>query len=202
MTKRNDILRLDLRDPENVIHAGHDYGGPLKLFHRTDTTHADPVHDEYLVIKWPAYTQWSGRGARASSKTEYWLVKVTSVPNAATRYTVVERIKSIEPGRKRSLVSALTEEADTLYHEKIGLGDALGLVCDGFTSLLLTPSPTQLRLCGVILDLDDQINSRKTTKTARKSYTSAMLRRAVELVNTLVKFPDKAARNAWIKAKA
>lgn len=118
MTIRDTWL-LDLRKPDQVKRSGHDYGGPLKLHHRDRN---------YLIIKWPSYSQWSGVGCRASNKTTYFLLRIIEEdPMARTLGTrpswkmeghvrAVE-VKQIEPGRKRTLIKALVEECKKLADE-------------------------------------------------------------------------------------
>lgn len=112
---RARIRHLDCRDPDRVRQPGVDHGGPLKLVHRTDPDNAFPVLGEFIVVKWPAYTQWSGRGERSANATEYWLMEVTEEASDENHHlTTCRVVREIEPGRKRSLVSALKDAADRL----------------------------------------------------------------------------------------
>lgn len=122
MSKTGEIYHLRLGNPKKVDRRGHDYGGALKLHHRTDDgSNAYPITDEIIIVKWPSYSQWSGVGHRESNKVEYWMLRVVTEPDESV-YTECEFIKGIDPGRKRSLVKAFVKEADTLYHEESGSG--------------------------------------------------------------------------------
>ncbi len=115
-----DVWLLDLRNPDRVEHSGHGYGGPLKLYHRDRN---------YIIIKWPSYTQWSGVGCRDSNQTTYFLLRITEEDPMIDRSFVGKppkkwpgwakaiKVKEIEPGRKRSLVKALVEECKKLADE-------------------------------------------------------------------------------------
>ena len=99
---------LDLRDPERVKHCGHDHGGPLELHHRAGC---------FIVIKWPSYTQWAGRGVRGANKVVYYLYKILQEPLKGEFWHVCELRREIEPGRKRQPVKDMMAEADRLAAE-------------------------------------------------------------------------------------
>ena len=114
-------MRLALQNPDYVTRNGVNYGGPLKLHHRTDKNSALPTASEYLVIKWPSYTQWSGVGARSSNRTEYWLVQVVREPKLGDHgFWLCRSIREITPGRKRAPVKKLIEECERLYIKEFG----------------------------------------------------------------------------------
>lgn len=104
-----------LQDPENVKWTGHDMGGPLKLYHRTDRDNALPGEFEHIIIKWPAYTQWTGRGERAANPTEYWLCQVVErIGEGRAERWRLECVAAITPGRQRKPVQALVAQCDRL----------------------------------------------------------------------------------------
>ena len=119
MARVRSLWLLDLRNPDRVKHSGHDYGGPLKLHYRDRN---------FIIIKWPSYTQWSGVGHRDANKTTYFLLRIveddpmsrtlgTRPPEKLVGYVRASEVKEIEPGRKRSLVKALVEECKKLADE-------------------------------------------------------------------------------------
>lgn len=172
MSKPGELYHLRLKNPARVDRRGHDYGGMLKLHHRTDVDNAHPVVGEIIVVKWPSYSQWSGVGHRESNTVEYWMLRVVALPEEekGERYTTCSFIKGIEPGRKRSLVKALIAEADALYG---------------------SDASETVQLARKIIAIDEMIMDNRNSRTRVKSLEISLRSMSVKLAQLLLSTEEK-----------